>query len=225
VTHGIRAGRHGGLPLQDPRTDSNLPSLRSVLLPGPMQTAIATSPETMSPTMSPTAAEPDVQLAASGDRHAFERLYRDNVNRVYAVCVRMCGDRTRAEELAQDAFVRAWERLPQFRGESAFSTWLHRLTVNVVLEAQRTERRNRARTESDDVLDDAPPIMRREHHAEKMDLAVAIAALPPGARAVFALHDVEGYKHEEIAEMLDITAGGSKAQLHRARRLLREALA
>ncbi|HWG33102.1 MAG TPA: RNA polymerase sigma factor [Gemmatimonadaceae bacterium] len=194
-----------------------------------MQTALATSPETMSPTTSPTmspmAAEPDVRLAASGDRHAFERLYRDNLNHVYAVCVRMCGDRMRAEELAQDAFVRAWERLPQFRGDSAFSTWLHRLTVNVVLEAQRSERRNRARTESDDVLDEAPPITRREHHAEKMDLAVAIAALPPGARAVFALHDVEGYKHEEIAEMLDITAGGSKAQLHRARRLLREALA
>lgn len=185
-----------------------------------MQPAIATSPETMSPTV----AEPDVKLAASGDRRAFERLYRDNLNRVYAVCVRMCGDRSRAEELAQDAFVRAWERLPQFRGESAFSTWLHRLTVNVVLEAQRNERRNRARTESDDVLDAEPPVARSEHHAEKMDIAVAIAALPPGARAVFALHDVDGYKHEEIAEMLDITAGGSKAQLHRARRLLREAL-
>jgi len=185
-----------------------------------MQTAIATSPETMSL----PAAEPDVQLAASGDRHAFERLYRDNVNRVYAVCVRMCGDRARAEELAQDAFVRAWERLPQFRGDSAFSTWLHRLTVNVVLESQRTERRNRARMESEDVIDAEQPVTRRELHAEKMDLAVAIAALPPGARAVFALHDVEGYRHEEIAEMLDITSGGSKAQLHRARRLLREAL-
>jgi len=185
-----------------------------------MQTAIATSPETVSL----PAAEPDVQLAASGDRHAFERLYRDNVNRVYAVCVRMCGDRARAEELAQDAFVRAWERLPQFRGDSAFSTWLHRLTVNVVLESQRTERRNRARMESEDVIDAEQPVTRRELHAEKMDLAVAIAALPPGARAVFALHDVEGYRHEEIAEMLDITSGGSKAQLHRARRLLREAL-
>lgn len=185
-----------------------------------MQTAIATSPETMSL----PAAEPDVQLAASGDRHAFERLYRDNVNRVYAVCVRMCGDPARAEELAQDAFVRAWERLPQFRGDSAFSTWLHRLTVNVVLESQRTERRNRARMESEDVIDAEQPVTRRELHAEKMDLAVAIAALPPGARAVFALHDVEGYRHEEIAEMLDITSGGSKAQLHRARRLLREAL-
>lgn len=186
-----------------------------------MQTAIATSPEIMTP----TAAEPDVQLAASGDRHAFERLYRDNLNRVYAVCVRMCGDRSRAEELVQDAFVRAWERLPQFRGDSTFSTWLHRLTVNVVLEAQRSERRSHARIESEDALDDAPPIAPREHHAEKMDLAVAIAALPAGARTVFALHDVEGYKHEEIAEMLDITSGGSKAQLHRARRLLREALA
>lgn len=184
-----------------------------------MQTAIATSPETMSP----TTAEPDVQLAANGDRHAFERLYRANVNRVYAVCVRMCGDRSRAEELAQDAFVRAWERLPQFRGESAFSTWLHRLTVNVVLEAQRGERRDRVRMD-DDSLDAAPPITRRENHAARLDLAVAIAALPPGARAVFALHDVEGYKHEEIAAMLDITSGGSKAQLHRARRLLREAL-
>jgi RNA polymerase sigma-70 factor (ECF subfamily) len=187
-----------------------------------MQTALATSPETMSPT---AVAEPDAQLAASSDRRAFERLYRDNASRVYAVCVRMCGDRARAEELTQDAFVRAWEKLPQFRGDSAFSTWLHRLTVNVVLEAQRGDRRNRARLENDEALDVAPPIARHELHAEKMDLAVAIAALPPGARAVFALHDVEGYKHEEIAEMLDITSGGSKAQLHRARRLLREALA
>ena len=186
-----------------------------------MQTAIATSSESMSP----PASEPDVALAVGGDRNAFERLYRANVNRVYAVCVRMCGDRPRAEELAQDAFVRAWEKLPQFRGDSAFSTWLHRLTVNVVLEAQRSEKRRRARVETEDALEADPPLARREFHLEKMDLTVAIAALPPGARAVFALHDVEGYKHEEIAEMLSITSGGSKAQLHRARRLLREALA
>lgn len=175
--------------------------------------------------MSLPVAEHDVQLAVDGDRSAFERLYRANVNRVYAVCVRMCGDRGHAEELAQDAFVRAWEKLPQFRGESAFSTWLHRLTVNVVLEAQRTEKRSRDRMDDEDTLDESPPIARRELHLEKMDLTVAIAALPAGARAVFALHDVEGYKHEEIAEMLNITSGGSKAQLHRARRLLREALA
>ena len=208
-----------------------------------MQTAIATSTDTLSQ----TAAELDVQLAVNGDRRAFERLYRGNLNRVYAVCVRMCGDRDSAEELVQDAFVRAWEKLPQFRGDSAFSTWLHRLTVNVVLEAQRSERRRRSHEDNEAMLgaaidhspddvacpvsetsDDSSPIAHHElheRHAEKMDLAVAIAALPPGARAVFALHDVEGYKHEEIAEMLDITSGGSKAQLHRARRLLREALA
>ena len=186
-----------------------------------MQTAVATSTEAMSP----PAADPDVLLAVKGDRNAFERLYRINVNRVYAVCVRMSGSRSRAEELTQDAFVRAWEKLPQFRGDSAFSTWLHRLTVNVVLEAQRSEKRSRARLESEESLAEEPPVARRELHAEKLDLTVAIAALPPGARAVFALHDVEGYKHEEIAEMLNISSGGSKAQLHRARRLLREALA
>ncbi len=186
-----------------------------------MQIALASSSEKMTSTV----AEQDVLLAAAGERHAFERLYRANVNRVYALCLRMCHDRNRAEELAQDAFVRAWEKLPQFRGESAFSTWLHRLTVNVVLEAQRSERRSQSRIEDDDVLDKTPLLAARVHDAERMDLAAAIAALPPGARAVFALHDVEGYKHEEIAEMLDITSGGSKAQLHRARRLLREALA
>ena len=176
--------------------------------------------------MVPLTADADVALAARGDRLAFERLYRENVNRVFAICVKMCGDRTQAEELAQDAFVRAWERLPQFRGESAFSTWLHRLTVNVVLEARRGDRRRRARmVDDEDGTQDAPPLAPPSSDAERMDLTAAIAALPPGARAVFALHDVEGYKHEEIAVMLDITAGGSKAQLHRARRLLREALA
>lgn len=175
--------------------------------------------------MSLSLAERDVAIAAKGDRDAFERLYRANVNRVYAVCVRMCGDRGRAEELTQDAFVRAWEKLPQFRGDSAFSTWLHRLTVNVVLEAKRSDMRSRAHVENEDALDESPPLARREFHAEKMDLTVAIAGLPPGARAVFALHDIEGYRHEEIAQMLSITSGGSKAQLHRARRLLREALA
>ena len=176
--------------------------------------------------MLPTIADTDVTLAVRGDRQAFERLYRENVNRVFAICVKMCGDRSRAEELTQDAFVRAWERLPQFRGEAAFSTWLHRLTVNVVLEARRGDRRRHARmVDDEDVMDDAPPLAPPSSDAERMDLTAAIAALPPGARAVFALHDVEGYKHEEIAAMLDITAGGSKAQLHRARRLLREALA
>ena len=170
--------------------------------------------------------EPDVMAAAGGDRLAFERLYRANVNRVFSVCTRMCGDRQRAEELTQDVFVRAWEKLSQFRGDSQFSTWLHRLAVNVVLNARKGEGRQRNRFEDggeDSSMDELP------HHRPvvaglRLDLEQAIAGLPPGARRVFVLHDVEGFKHEEIAEMLGVTSGGSKAQLHRARMLLREAL-
>jgi RNA polymerase sigma-70 factor (ECF subfamily) len=171
----------------------------------------------------------DVARAASGDRRAFERLYRTHVNRVYSVCVRMSGSRTRGEELTQDVFVRAWEKLHLFRGESAFSTWLHRLAVNVVLNARKTEGRERSRmAANDEDENDANEWHERVGHAplhaERMDLEAAIATLPPGARRVFVLHDVEGYKHEEIAELLGVTSGGSKAQLHRARLLLREAL-
>jgi RNA polymerase sigma-70 factor (ECF subfamily) len=168
----------------------------------------------------------DVARAAAGDRRAFEALYRAHVGRVFSVCVRMCGDRARAEELTQDVFVRAWEKLPLFRGESAFSTWLHRLAVNVILNARKSERRDGSRIEEDADGDgvDALPTRGGGHHGERLDLEAAIAKLPPGARRVFVLHDVEGYKHEEIAEMLGVTSGGSKAQLHRARMLLREAL-
>jgi len=168
-----------------------------------------------------------VARAASGDRHAFEHVYRTHLNHVYSLCVRMTGDRTRAEELTQDVFVRAWEKLPTFRGESAFSTWLHRLTVNVVLNERRVDGRERARTvSSDDDDESAPPAgaTTQPMHAEKMDLERAIARLPRGARKVFVLHDVEGFTHEEIGSMLGVTAGGCKAQLHRARLLLREAL-
>lgn len=167
----------------------------------------------------------DAALAASGDRRAFERLYRTHVDRVFAVCARMTGDRSRAEELTQDVFVRAWSKLGQFRGEAAFGTWLHRLAVNVVLNARKTEGRHRARHddgESEEV--DQLPQTAIPVPGMRLDLEAAIATLPPGARRVFVLHDVEGYKHEEIAGMLEITAGGSKAQLHRARHLLREAL-
>jgi RNA polymerase sigma-70 factor (ECF subfamily) len=168
----------------------------------------------------------DVALAASGDRRAFERLYRAHVNRVYSVCARMTGSRTSAEELTQDVFVRAWEKLTLFRGESAFSTWLHRLAVNVVLNARKAEGRARSRVEGSgdpEVLEGARSSIPR--HGDRIDLEEAIAMLPPGARQVFVLHDIEGYKHEEIAGMLGVTSGGSKAQLHRARLLLREALA
>jgi RNA polymerase sigma-70 factor (ECF subfamily) len=171
--------------------------------------------------------EADVALAARGDRQAFERLYRLHVNRVYSLCARMVGDRTRAEELTQDAFVRAWEKLDQFRGESAFGTWLHRLAVNVVLNDRQTESRRRGR--QDESVDDVDTMAHGDVRAEvppglSMDLERAIAGLPPGARKVFVLHDVEGYTHAEIGQLLGVTAGGCKAQLHRARLLLREAL-
>lgn len=168
---------------------------------------------------------PDVALAAAGDRQAFERLYRSHVNRVFAVCARMVGSRTVAEELTQDVFVRAWEKLGLFRGEAQFGTWLHRLAVNVVLNARKTDGRNRSRFNDDPEEVHALPEARSvSAPGSRIDLEAAIALLPPGARRVFVLHDVEGYKHEEIGGMLGITAGGSKAQLHRARMLLRESL-
>ena len=167
----------------------------------------------------------EVALAASGDRRAFERLYRTHVNRVFAVCARMVNDRSHAEELTQDVFVRAWEKLSQFRGEAAFGTWLHRLAVNVVLNARKSEGRVRSRFKDGPEELDVLPVSRSvSAPGASIDLEAAIALLPPGARRIFVLHDVEGFKHEEIAGMLSITAGGSKAQLHRARMLLREAL-
>jgi len=167
----------------------------------------------------------DVASAAAGDRRAFERLYRSHVNRVFAVCARMVNDRALAEELTQDVFVRAWDKLALFRGDSAFGTWLHRLAVNVVLNARKSEKRQRSRFGDEGVMiDEMPQSSAVSAPGASIDLEAAITLLPPGARRVFVMHDVEGYKHEEIAEMLGITAGGSKAQLHRARHLLREAL-
>jgi RNA polymerase sigma-70 factor (ECF subfamily) len=170
-------------------------------------------------------ADTDVALAAAGDRRAFERLYHQHSTRVFSLCARMVSDRTRAEELTQDVFVRAWEKLHLFRGESAFGTWLHRMAVNVVLNARKTEGRQRSRFEEDEEGDGIEALAARPlAPGDRMDLEAAIAKLPKGARRVFTLHDIEGYKHEEIAEMLGVTSGATKAQLHRARLLLREAL-
>jgi RNA polymerase sigma-70 factor (ECF subfamily) len=154
---------------------------------------------------------------------------------VYALCLRLTADAAQAEELTQDAFVRAWQRLASFRGESAFGTWLYRLTVNVVFLSRRTERRRVRRVFTSD--DPAALELRADPPAGRaggggggpdpgltLDLEQAIAALPAGAREVFVLHDVEGYRHAEIARLTGIAVGTSKAQLFRARRLLREAL-
>jgi RNA polymerase sigma-70 factor (ECF subfamily) len=165
-----------------------------------------------------------VERAVGGDIEAFEELYRVNVGRVYALCLRMAGDPTLAEELAQEAFVRAWQKLGSFRGASAFSTWLHRVTVNVVLGHRRSATRREARVRA--VGDDFPHDVagRQPRTAESIDLERAISSLPDGARRVFVLHDVEGFRHREISRLMEIAVGTSKAQLHRARKLLRKAL-
>ncbi len=166
-----------------------------------------------------------VRRAQGGDRRAFEELYRLHVNRVYGLCLRMSGQRTLAEDLTQEAFIRAWEKLGTFRGDSAFFSWLYRLTFNVVLGDRRSQARRTARiVEKEDLSDLPQPAGDHRRPGLRVDLEAAIATLPPGARQVFVLHDVEGYKHEEIAEMTGLAAGTSKAHLHRARKLLREQL-
>jgi len=183
-------------------------------------------------TLPPRSADPlgtdpehaDVALAAAGDRRAFERLYRQHVDRVFSLCLRMVQDRERAEELTQDVFVRVWEKLSLFRGESAFGTWLHRMAVNVVLNDRRAATARNARHTAVDDMDQFAQDEGALRPGLAVDLESAIALLPPGARKVFVLHDVEGYTHVEIGRLLGVTAGGTKAQLHRARRLLREAL-
>jgi RNA polymerase sigma-70 factor, ECF subfamily len=165
-----------------------------------------------------------VRAAQQGDLLAFERLYRDNERKVFGLCFRLSSDPALAEELTQEVFVRAWRKLGSFRGASAFSSWLYPLTVNVAL----SERRSRRRRDQRIVATEDPARLERAPRAPApeagFDLDKAIATLPPGARAVFVLHDVEGRTHEEIAAILKIAPGTSKAQLFRARRLLREAL-
>ena len=161
--------------------------------------------------------------AALSDVAAFEQLYRRHHRRVHGVVVRLVGRAgTQAEDLTQDAFVRAWQALPAFRFESTVATWLHRLAVNTALMALRS-RRSRPWHEDDD--EDALLSLSVADTASQAaigrDLASAVAALPPRARAVLVLHDVEGWTHEEIAEALDMAVGSSKAHLHRARSLLR----
>ena len=170
-----------------------------------------------------------VERARQRDVRAFELLYRRHVARIYALCLRMTADAPRAEEATQTAFIGAWEKLPGFRGESAFASWLHRLAVNVVLmELRATWRREQRVCGTDDlslveasVLAAEPP---PTAPGTRLDLEQAIAALPTQARIVFVLHAIEGWRHEEIAAHLGVTAGTTKAQLHRARQKLQEAL-
>jgi RNA polymerase sigma-70 factor (ECF subfamily) len=165
----------------------------------------------------------DLARAVLGDVDAFERVYRAHVARIHSLARRMAGA-DRADELTQDVFVRVWQKLSTFRGESAFSTWLHRLAVNVIIERFRSRAAERLRFPDDDdgVFDAA--VAAPSAPTDRLALDAAIERLPDGARRIFVLHDVEGYKHEEIAGLLQIAVGTSKAQLHRARLLLRKHL-
>jgi RNA polymerase sigma-70 factor (ECF subfamily) len=165
-----------------------------------------------------------VQRAQARDAPAFARLYRGHVGRIYALCLRMTANAARAEELTQQAFICAWEKLPHFRGDSAFGSWLHRLAVNLVLMEMRAGARLAGRVFFTDdpaafeIPSSVPP------PGIRIDLEEAIAALPAQARTIFVLHDIEGWQHHEIADQLGLAIGTTKAQLHRARHLLQETL-
>jgi len=167
-----------------------------------------------------------VRASVAGDLRAFEALYRRHLGRVHGVILRLVGHAARAEDLTQDAFVRAWQALASYRFESAFGTWLYRLAANTALMELRSRRSQPALDGDDeDTLDHVERVDSAGHAtALSLDLDRAVATLPPRARAVLVLFDIEGWTHEEIADQLDMAVGSSKAQLHRARRLLRTRL-
>lgn len=181
-----------------------------------------------SQTMLPTTADGVADEAAwisraqRSDTRAFELLYRLHVGKVYGLCLRMTGNVSEAEDCTQDAFIQAWNKLAKFRGDSAFATWLHRIAVNTVLGRMRSSKREQDRIQA--VAETSAAPLATGDVGELTDLSEAVDKLPAGARHVFVLHAVYGYSHEEAGSMLGIAAGTSKAQLHRARRLLAQQL-
>lgn len=201
-------------------TSLPLPAITSVSASDPNPAAADTD---ASAGVAGDALAPLARRAAAGDIGAFEALYRAEHRRLYAAIWRLVGGvDARAEELTQDAFVRAWKALPEFRFEAPVGAWLHRLAVNTALMDLRA-RREAEDLETDDALLElqAAP---RQTHEHRLDLQAAILKLPPRARAVLVLHDIEGLTHEEIGAALSIAAGSCKAHLHRARQQLRRAL-
>ncbi len=172
-----------------------------------------------------------IERAKQGDEAAFETLYNLHKRRVYSLCLRMVSNPAQAEDLAQEAFLQLFRKIGTFRGESAFSTWLHRMTVNVVLMTLRRKGLPLVSLEETLETDEVTP--RKELGApdlkltgsiDRLELKRAIEKLPPGYKTVFVLHDVEGFEHNEIAEMVGCSIGNSKSQLHKARLKLRDAL-
>jgi RNA polymerase sigma-70 factor, ECF subfamily len=173
-----------------------------------------------------------IRLACDGDSRAFERLYKLHIRRVYGLCLRMAGNPTDAEDMTQEAFLQMFRKVHTFRGESSFSTWLHRLTVNVVL--MRIRKRRYTETSLDAMLEPGeesrPPVefgrpdLRLSGMLDNVNLARAIDQLPDGYKEMFILHDVQGYEHKEIAGILGCSIGNSKSQLFKARLRLRELL-
>jgi RNA polymerase sigma-70 factor, ECF subfamily len=163
-----------------------------------------------------------IERARQGDARAFERLYREHVNRVNGLCLRLTRDPDLAADCTQEAFIKAWKALPKFEARASFATWLHRIAVNAVLE------RRRSRQSREEPLDEVTDIDERawtlDSPVEEAELEAAIASLPPGARDVLVLCGVYGYEHNEAAKMLGVAVGTCKAQLHRARGLLRARL-
>lgn len=174
-----------------------------------------------------------IRLAQQGDAAAFETIYQLHSRRVYALCLRMIGDPAEAEDLAQEAFLQLFRKIHTFRGESAFSSWLHRLTANIVLMRFRKKRPVPVSLEEMTRPDDeekrptfeiGAPDLRLSGLFDRINLRAALEQLPEGYRSMFLLHDVQGYEHNEIARILGCSVGNSKSQLHKARKRLRELL-
>jgi RNA polymerase sigma-70 factor (ECF subfamily) len=174
-----------------------------------------------------------IRLAQKGETAAFENLYQAHSRRVYALCLRMVGNPAEAEDLTQEAFLQMYRKIQTFRGESSFSTWLHRVTVNIVLMKLRRKRHTEVSLEESTERDEESLMPRSEFGAtdlrlsgsiDRINLQRAIDQLPPGFKTIFLLHDVQGYKHNEIGEILGCSAGNSKSQLHKARLRLRALL-
>jgi RNA polymerase sigma-70 factor (ECF subfamily) len=174
-----------------------------------------------------------IRLAQAGNAAAFEFLYQLHGRRVYALCLRMVGNPADAEDLMQEAFLQLFRKIGTFRGESAFSTWLHRMTVNVVL--MRLRKKSLPTDSLEETLepdaessgpkrDVGAPDLRLSGAVDRVNLERSIEKLPPGYRTVFVLHDVQGYEHNEIADIMGCSVGNSKSQLHKARTRLRELL-